>query len=103
MTDRITATITLDANQLREILRTSDRRTEMVREHGEAISRSKAAELLNVGYDTITRLLLDGRVKAACAGTRIDTRSLADYIEDRGAYDHSARMLRKSIREEARR
>lgn len=103
MPETITATITLDANQIREIFKGVDRHTAMVREHGEAISKSKAAELLNVGYDTITRLLQDGRIMAACGGTRVDTRSLADYIEDRGELDHQARMLRKSIREALRR
>ena len=35
------------------------------------------------------------RLKAACGGERVDVRSLADYIENRGEYDYAARQQRK--------
>ena len=102
MTGRIAATITLDLDQLRELLLSGginlDRESTMVREYGEAMSLNKAASAIGVGYDTIKRMLADGRVLAACEGTKVDTRSLARYIEHRGEYDHRGRMLRKEFR-----
>lgn len=38
------------------------------------------------------------RLKSACEGTRVDVRSLADYIENRGEMDHAARMRRKGYK-----
>ena len=96
------ATITLMlqnelADQLAERLR-GDRRTAMALLYGEACPKATAAKLLNVTGRTICEMTRDGRLKAACGGERIDVRSLADYIEDRGIRDHEARIERKRRR-----
>ena len=79
----ISATITLPAEQLAELLasRVVDRHAAMVEKHGEACTKSQAARIISCSPTTITAMLEDGRLKSACEGTRVDVRSLADYIE----------------------
>ena len=96
----ISATITLTAEQLAELLasRVVDRHAAMVEKHGEACTKSQAARIISCSPTTITAMLEDGRLKSACEGTRVDVRSLADYIENRGEMDHAARMRRKGYK-----
>ena len=67
----------------------------MVQQHGEACTKTTAAKILSCSTQTVTAMLRDGRIKAACGGERVDVRSLADYIENRGEYDYAARQQRK--------
>lgn len=88
------------AEQLAELLasRVVDRHAAMVEKHGEACTKSQAARIISCSPTTITAMLEDGRLKSACEGTRVDVRSLADYIENRGEMDHAARMRRKGYK-----
>ena len=80
------ATITFEAGQLEALLNvpTASRHAAMVRQHGEACTKAQAARLINCSPNTIRAMLADGRLLPACGGTRVDVRSLAAYIEDRG-------------------
>lgn len=97
MPQAITATITLDASAMRALLAQCpvDRQAAMVDKYGEACSKAQAAKIINASPPTITAMLEDGRIRYACGGERVDVRSLADYIDNRGAEDHAARMRRK--------
>lgn len=99
-TKTINATLVLPVEQLAELLCAGvpDRHAAMVEKHGEACTKSQAARLIRCSPTTITSMLQDGRLKSACGGTRVDVRSLADYIEDRGEMDHAARLRRKKAR-----
>ena len=93
----IEATISLPAEELARLLSANitDRRAAMVQQHGEACTKTTAAKILSCSTQTVTAMLRDGRIKAACGGERVDVRSLADYIENRGEYDYAARQQRK--------
>ena len=97
MPETITATITLNADELTELMRRrpADRQTAMVDQYGEACSKTQAAKIISVTPPTINAMLADGRVLYACGGTRVDVRSLARYIDDPGQADHAARMRKK--------
>lgn len=96
----IQATITLPADQLAELLgrQINDRHAAMVEKHGEACTKAQAARIINCGANTISEMLKDGRILSACNGARVDVRSLADYIENRGEKNRAARMARKGIK-----
>ena len=97
----ITATLTLDADTVRKLFAGQvpiDRHAAMVERHGEACTKAAAARILSVSPTTIVAMLEDGRILDACDGTRVDVRSLADYIETRKESDHAARMKRKGYK-----
>ena len=58
----------------------STRAEEMVEKYGEAITKDLAGKLLNVSSTTVWRLIRDGKIKTCMCGQRIDTRSLAEYL-----------------------
>lgn len=95
----ISATITLPAEQLAELLasRVVDRHAAMVEKHGEACTKSQAARIISCSPTTITAMLEDGRLKAPGEGTRVDVRS-GGLLENRGEMDHAARMRRKGYK-----
>lgn len=76
----------------------SDRQTLMVLCHGEVCTKATAAKLLSVTPRTICEMIRDGRILDACAGERVDVRSIADYVAQRGTRDHEARMEKKRRR-----
>ena len=45
---------------------------------------------------TVQRMLDDGRMRWACAGTMVDVRSMAEYIESPAQADRSARAAKNS-------
>lgn len=95
------ATIQIPAEVLAEAIAAIvpvDRHKAMVEKYGEACSKATAAKIIECSAPSITRMLEDGRLLTACEGTRVDVRSLADYIDRRGEKDHEARMLRKAAR-----
>lgn len=96
----ISATITLPAEQLAELLasRVVDRHAAMVEKHGEACTKSQAARIISWQPHHHHGHAGGWRLKSACEGTRVDVRSLADYIENRGEMDHAARMRRKGYK-----
>lgn len=75
-----------------------DRHRVMVDRLGEACTKTTAAREIETSVRTINNMIEDGRILAACEGTRVDVRSLADYIEHRSDADHQARMQRKRWR-----
>lgn len=72
-----------------------DRHRAMVERLGEACSKTTAAREIECSTQTITKMIEDGRLVAACEGTRVDVRSLADYIERRPAMNREARLNKK--------
>ena len=57
-----------------------NRYEDMVRLYGEVCRQMVAAKILDVSRATIYRMCLDGRLRTACEGTRVDVRSICDYI-----------------------
>ena len=72
-----------------------DRHQAMVERLGEACSIKTAAHEIEVSTATVARMLADGRLTPACEGSRVDVRSLADYIERRSEADREARTQKK--------
>ena len=90
----IEATIRLSAEQIAQILSAMpvvDRRAAMVDKHGEACTKAAAARILSCSPGKIHAMIEDGRIRTACEGSRVDVRSLCDYIETRDAADRDAR------------
>ena len=56
------------------------RTEDMVSRYGEAVTIIGAGRILNRDRTTIYRMLGDGRLDMACAGTMVDVRSIARYI-----------------------
>lgn len=53
---------------------------EMIRRYGWFVDKSVAAEIIGVSRQTVYKMLADGRLTAACAGKRVDVRSIAEYL-----------------------
>ena len=69
------------ARKVREMWDGESRADTLCRMYGEAVTKGVAARMLNVTPPTIGHMMKDGRLTAACQGTRVDTRSIAAYIE----------------------
>lgn len=98
MQSMIPLTVQVPADLLAQALAAQapfDRHRAMVERIGEACSKTTAAKEIECSTSTITRLLEDGRIRSACEGTKVDVRSLADYIERRAEVDHDTRMRKK--------
>lgn len=68
------------------------RTEELLTRYGEAVKRSTAAHIIDCAPRTIAAMLADGRLRAACAGTRVDVRSISEYIENPAAMNRAARL-----------
>ena len=70
----IEATISLPAEELARLLSANitDRHAAMVQQHGEACTKTTAAKILSCSTQTVTAMLRDGRIKAACGGERVE-------------------------------
>lgn len=75
-----------------------DRIGTLTARYGEACNRKKAAEIIGCSPVTISSLIRDGRINSACEGTRVDVRSLAEYIEDKPNKDRQAKIKRRMER-----
>lgn len=98
MQSMIPLTVQVPADLLAQALAAQvpiDRHRAMVERLGEACSKSTAAHEIECSTSTITRLIEDGRIRTACEGTKVDVRSLADYIERKSEVDHEVRMRKK--------
>lgn len=98
MSNTIPITINIPVEMLAEALAMNaqvDRHAAMVDRLGEACSKTAAARAIDSSRMTIDNMLKDGRIKYACEGTRVDVRSLADYIERRKEIDHDTRLRKK--------
>lgn len=85
------------ASRVTEQIRGS-RESVMALTYGEAVTKASAAKMLNVTGRTICQMIRDGRLLDACRGERVDTRSIARYIENRTEMDHEARIEKKRRR-----
>lgn len=56
------------------------REEQMVLAHGECVGKSSAARILGVTRATVYAMIADGRIHAACAGRKVDVRSIARYM-----------------------
>ena len=98
MQSMIPLTVQIPADLLAQALAEQvpiDRHRAMVERLGEACSKTTAAKEIECSTSTITRLVEDGRLMSACEGTKIDVRSLADYIERKPEIDYKVRMKKK--------
>ena len=48
--------------------------------YGEDVDKTVAAKILGVTRATVYAMLADGRIQGACAGRRVDVRSIARYM-----------------------
>lgn len=96
----IEATIKLDAEELARLLsmRVFDRHAAMVQKHGEACTKTTASKIISCSVNTINAMLQDGRILPACGGERVDVRSIADYIENRGERNREVRMSKRGYK-----
>lgn len=53
---------------------------ELDEQYGRCVYKSTAASILGVTRPTVYAMLRDGRIKGACEGKLVDTRSIAEYI-----------------------
>ena len=70
----------------------SERTADMVSRYGEAVKPTTAGRILDRDRSTILRMVADGRLDAACAGTMVDVRSIARYICEPAAENTRARL-----------
>ena len=69
-----------------------DRATVMVALYGEVCTVAQAGKIIGRSFDTVKRMMEDGRLSPACEGTRVDVRSIARYIEAPAAKDFETRL-----------
>lgn len=72
-----------------------DRLTDMLERYGEVCTKKLAAKILGRCPQTIGVMLEDGRLASACAGTMVDVRSIAAYIEQPRAIDEVTRQRKR--------
>lgn len=72
----------------------SEREELMVKCYGEVCKRTEAARILSRNIQTINAMLSDGRLDAACEGTRVDVRSIARYIAAPAKAEEEGRVTR---------
>lgn len=78
----------------------TERMRYMVEMHGEACTMVQAGKIINRCENTIAQMVRDGRIKAACEGSMIDVRSLAEYIERPAQIDCEARLRKRREKHE---
>ncbi len=99
MNETITATVQLPLDELLRALAACplhvSRYRDMVEKYGEVCNKVTAAKIIGCNVSTIGEMLKDGRISAACEGTRVDVRSLVDYIERREEIDRRTRFNKR--------
>ena len=73
---------------------TDERVALMVRMYGECCTKAAAARVLGRNVRTISRMLDDGRIEYACAGTMVDVRSIVEYMYNTARIDEKVRVER---------
>lgn len=58
-----------------------NRLDDMLTRYGECVTVAAATRIMGRSRGTVRRMLDDGRIMWACAGTMVDVRSIAEYIE----------------------
>ena len=71
------------------------RQDDMLSRYGEAVKKIQAARMLNCSAGKISAMLKDGRLKTCCQGSRVDVRSIAEYIEAPKRLDFETRAKKK--------
>lgn len=74
-----------------ERLRTG-KEEELISHYGEYVDKTVAARILGVTRATVYAMLADGRILGACAGKRVDVRSIAHYLTRQTTMDTSERF-----------
>ena len=72
------------------------RMEDMIKRYGECVTVAAAARIMGRSRRTVQRMLDDGRMRWACAGTMVDVRSMVEYIESPAPADRSARAAKNS-------
>ncbi len=57
-----------------------ERERVLVAQYGECVDKTRAASILGVTRVTVYAMLADGRIRGACAGRKVDVRSIAQYL-----------------------
>lgn len=73
-----------------------NRLDDMLTRYGECVTVAAATRIMGRSRKTVQRMLDDGRIRWACAGTMVDVRSMAEYIESPVQADRSARAAKNS-------
>ena len=73
---------------------TEQRMDDMLARYGEAVRQVDAARMLTVSRRTVQQMLADGRLRRCCEGTRVDVRSIAEYLMAPAEMDEEARLER---------
>ncbi len=68
----------------------SGKEEELISRYGEYVDKTVAARILGVTRATVYAMLADGRIIGACAGKRVDVRSIAHYLTRRTTMDEGA-------------
>lgn len=71
-----------------------ERLDDMLARYGEAVRQVDAARMLTVSRRTVAQMLADGRLRRCCGGTRVDVRSIAEYIAAPAAAEEEGRLER---------
>ena len=71
-----------------------ERQDIMVDRYGEVCTRAEAGRILGRDARTVKKMIDDGRIESACAGTMVDVRSIAEYIAAPARKDEDARVER---------
>lgn len=77
------------------MLTLNERAKAMIERYGEAVSKSKAARIIDRSPSTINVMIADGRLDAACGGTRVDVYSIARYICEPAKIDTETRLKKR--------
>lgn len=70
----------------------NERMTDMLERYGEVCTRTAAAKILGCSASKVKAMLQDGRLALACAGTMVDVRSIAAYIQQPRQIDEMTRQ-----------
>ena len=73
-----------------------NRLDDMLTRYGECVTVAAAARIMGRSRQTVKRMVDDGRIRWACAGTMVDVRSMAEYIESPAQADRRARAAKNS-------
>ena len=70
------------------------RMEDMIKRYCECVTVAAATRIMGRSRGTVRRMLDDGRIRWACAGTMVDVRPIAEYIESPAQADHRARAAK---------
>ena len=76
----------------------ASRLDDMLQRYGECVTKTRAAAILGCSVSKVKVMLRDGRLRTVCAGSMVDVRSIAAYIETPAAADDAARLNRIKLR-----